>query len=207
MPQATEMEKSPIKPRFFATPADFRQWLEEHHANARELWVGFHKKGSGRPSITWPESVDEALCFGWIDGVRKSIDDESYVIRFTPRKATSTWSAVNIKRITELIGQGRVFPAGLEAFERRSEKKSGIYSYEQQRDSAKLDKAHEQQFRAQKAAWEYFQAQPPGYKKLVTWWVVSAKKEETRQRRLATLIEASAHERPIPGLERPGKRK
>ena len=200
------MEKLPVEPHFFATPTEFRQWLEEHHTSARELWVGFHKKGSGRPSITWPESVDEALCFGWIDGVRKSIDDKSYVIRFTPRKVSSTWSAVNIKRITELIGQGRVFPAGLEAFERRSEKKSGIYSYEQ-RGLAKLDKAHEQQFRAQKAAWEYFQAQPPGYKKIVTWWVVSAKKEETRQRRLATLIEASAEGRPIPGLLRPGKSK
>jgi len=200
------MEKPPVEPHFFATPAEFRRWLEEHHASARELWVGFHKKGSGRPSITWPESVDEALCFGWIDGVRKSIDDESYVIRFTPRKATSTWSAVNIKRITELIGQGRVFPAGLEAFERRSEKKSGIYAYEQG-ESAKLDKAHEQQFRAQKAAWEYFQAQPPWYKKTATWWVVSAKKEETRQRRLAFLIEASAEGRPIRELTRPGKSK
>jgi uncharacterized protein YdeI (YjbR/CyaY-like superfamily) len=200
------MENTPIKPHFFATPAEFRRWLEEHHTSARELWVGFHKKGSGKPSITWPESVDEALCCGWIDGVRKSIDDESYVIRFTPRKATSTWSAVNIKRITELIGQGRVFQAGLEAFERRSEEKSGIYSYEQ-RGLAKLDKAHEQQFRAQKAAWEYFQAQPPGYKKLVTWWIVSAKKEETRQKRLATLIEASAEGRPIRELLRPGKSK
>ncbi len=184
------------EPRFFATPADFRKWLETHHATDRELWVGFYKTGSGRPSITWPESVDEALCVGWIDGIRKRIDDESYKIRFTPRKASSTWSAVNIQRITELVDQGRVLPAGREAFEKRQKKKSGIYAYEQ-RKSARLDPAAEKQFRAHKAAWGYFQAQPPGYRKTLTWWVVSAKKEETRQKRLATLIEASAEGRRV----------
>jgi uncharacterized protein YdeI (YjbR/CyaY-like superfamily) len=192
------------EPLFFATPADFRRWLTEHHESARELWVGFHKTGSGRPSITWPESVDEALCVGWIDGVRKRIDEESYKIRFTPRKATSTWSAVNIKRMAELTSQGRVLPAGLQAFEKRSEKKSGIYAYEQ-RGAAKLDEAAEQQFQAEKAAWEYFQAQPPWYRKTATWWVVSAKKEETRQRRLTVLIEASAEGRAIRELTRPAK--
>jgi uncharacterized protein YdeI (YjbR/CyaY-like superfamily) len=185
------MKETAAEPRFFATPADFRRWLEEHHATARELLVGFYKKDSGKPSITWPESVDEALCVGWIDGVRKRIDDESYTIRFTPRKASSTWSAVNIKRITELIAEGRVLPAGLAAFEKRSEEKSGIYSYEQ-REAAELDPEAEKQFRANEAAWEFFQAQPAWYRKTAIWRVVSAKKEETRQKRLALLIEASA---------------
>jgi uncharacterized protein YdeI (YjbR/CyaY-like superfamily) len=197
-------ENPPNEPLFFATPADFRRWLEEHHASARELWVGFYKRGSGRPSITWPESVDEALCAGWIDGVRKSLDEESYVIRFTPRKASSTWSAVNIKRMADLIEQGRVLPAGLAAFEKRSEKKSGIYSYEQ-RKTAELDDTSQKLFRKQAAAWEYFQAQPPWYRRTTAWWILSAKKEETRQKRLALLIEASAQERCIPGLSRPGK--
>jgi len=195
-----------MSPHFFATPEDFRRWLEKHHASASELWVGFYKRGTGKPSITWPESVDEALCVGWIDGVRKRIDDESYVIRFTPRKATSTWSAVNIKRMGELIREGRVLPAGLAAFEKRSEKKSGIYSYEQRKE-VELGEAYERQFRAHGAAWDYFQAQPPWYRRLATWWVVDAKKEETRQRRLATLIEASAQRQSIRGLERPGKDK
>jgi uncharacterized protein YdeI (YjbR/CyaY-like superfamily) len=200
------MDTKAINPRFFATPDDFRRWLEENHTSAGELWVGFHKVGSGKPSITWPESVDEALCVGWIDGIRKSIDAESYMIRFTPRKATSTWSAVNIKRMAELQSQGRVLPAGLGAFEKRTEKKSGIYAYEQ-RGSAELDEASERQFREQNEAWEYFQAQPPWYRKTATWWVVSAKKEETRQRRLASLIESSAQGQTIRELTRPGKSK
>jgi uncharacterized protein YdeI (YjbR/CyaY-like superfamily) len=200
------MEKPPIEPVFFATPADFRRWLEEHHANARELWVGFYKKASGRPSITWPESVDEALCAGWIDGVRKSLDEESYVIRFTPRQASSTWSAVNIKRMAELIEQGRVLPAGLAAFEKCSEKKSAIYSYEQ-RKTAELDDASQKLFRKHAAAWEYFQAQPPWYRRTTAWWILSAKKEETRQKRLTLLIEASAQEQWIQGLSRPDKSK
>jgi uncharacterized protein YdeI (YjbR/CyaY-like superfamily) len=199
------MEKPSIKPLFFATPADFRRWLEEHHASARELWVGFYKKGSGRPSITWPESVDEALCAGWIDGVRKSLDAESYVIRFTPRKASSIWSAVNIKRMAELIEQGRVLPAGLAAFEKRSDEKSAVYAYEQ-RKTAELDAAAQERFRAHGKAWDYFQAQPPWYRRTASWWVISAKKEETRQKRLAVLIEASAQERWIPGLSRPDGR-
>lgn len=200
------MKETAVQPRFFATPADFRQWLGAHHASARELWVGFYKTGTGKPSITWPESVDEALCFGWIDGVRKRIDDESYMIRFTPRRPSSNWSTVNIKRIGELIRQGRVFPAGLAAFEKRSEKKSGIYSYEQ-RKSAELGDAYERQFRANEAAWEYFQAQAPSYRQTAIWWIVSAKKEETRQKRLAVLIESSAQERWIPGMLRPDKTK
>ena len=192
------------KPRFFATPADFRRWLEDHHGTASELWVGFHKRGSGKPSITWPESVDEALCFGWIDGIRRSVDATSYRIRFTPRRASSTWSAVNTRRMAELIAVGRARPAGIEAFERRSEAKSGIYSYEQRR-SAELGETYELRFRADREAWSYFQEQPPWYRRTATWWVVSAKREETRARRLATLIDCSARGVPIPALERPGK--
>lgn len=192
-----------IDPIFFATPSDWRAWLAVHHETEAELWVGFYKKDSGKPSITWPESVDEALCFGWIDGLRKSIDDESYMIRFTPRKPTSTWSAVNIKRVAELTEQGRMQPAGLAAFALRTGEKSGIYAYEQ--ESATLDEAEEQRFRANPAAWEYFQTQPPSYRKTAIRWVVSAKKAETRQSRLARLIEDSEFGRTVPPLTRPGK--
>jgi uncharacterized protein YdeI (YjbR/CyaY-like superfamily) len=191
-----------VKPVFFATPQEFRAWLEEHHADARELLVGFHKKGSGRPSVTWPESVDEALCFGWIDGIRRSLGDESYTIRFTPRKPRSTWSAVNVRRARELVAEGRVRPAGLAAFEARSATRSGIYSYEQ-RGRAKLEPEHERELRANASAWEFFQSQPPGYRRTATWWVVSAKREETRRRRLRTLIEDSAEGRTIRHLTRP----
>ena len=176
--------------RFFATPEDFRKWLKVHHENTRELWVGFYKKGSGRPSITWPESVDEALCVGWIDGLRKTIDAESYKIRFTPRKTTSNWSAVNIGRVKELTKQGRMRPAGLKAFELRKEEKSGIYAYEN-RKSAVLGEAAEKRFRSRPKAWDFFQSQPASYRQTAIWWVVTAKKEETRQQRLERLIAES----------------
>jgi uncharacterized protein YdeI (YjbR/CyaY-like superfamily) len=192
-------------PLFFPTPADFRAWLAKNHATASELWVGFYKKASGRPSITWPESVDEALCVGWIDGIRKTIDAESYKIRFTPRKRTSTWSAVNIARVAELAQQGRMKPAGLAAFEQRSEAKSGIYAYEQRKNAA-LDPAAEKQFRANAKAWKFFQAQPAGYRKTAAWWVISAKREETRAERLATLIADSAAGLPLRQLDRKGVR-
>ena len=182
-----------MKPTFFATPADFREWLARHHDSATELLVGFHKKGSGRPSMTWPESVDQALCFGWIDGVRKRIDDESYTIRFTPRKARSIWSAVNIRRANELKELGLMQPAGLRAFEQRSEERSARYSYENA--PAGLPAEFERKFRAQKNAWKYFSEQPPGYRRVAIYWVMSAKKEETRERRLAVLIDDSAHRR------------
>jgi uncharacterized protein YdeI (YjbR/CyaY-like superfamily) len=194
-----------LDPTFFETPAAFRAWLEEHHAAVRELWVGFHKKGSGRPSITWPEAVDEALCFGWIDGVRKSVDEASYAIRFTPRKARSIWSAVNIGRAQELIATGAMRPAGLDAFAARAEERSGIYSHEQ-RQAVELGDAFERQFRANPEAWAFFQAQAPSYRKAAIWWVVSAKKEETRRKRLVTLIDDSAHRRTVPPLTRPTKR-
>jgi uncharacterized protein YdeI (YjbR/CyaY-like superfamily) len=195
-----------VKPTFFATPAGFRAWLENYHDQSQELWVGYYKKATGKPSITWPESVDEALCFGWIDGLRKRVDEESYMIRFTPRKATSTWSAVNIERVAELIAQERMHPAGLKACEKRTAGKSGTYAYEQ-REAAQLDVAQEQQFRANPQAWEFFQDQPTWYRKTATWWVISAKKEATRQKRLATLIEDSAQGRTIGPLTRPGKSK
>ena len=189
---------------FFATPAEFRAWFEAHHDTAQEVVVGFYKKVSGKPSITWPESVDEALCFGWIDGVRRSLDEISYCIRFTPRKPRSIWSDVNIKRAEELINLGRMQPAGLKAFEQRTEARSRIYAYEQ-RDTAQLDEAAEQQFRAHTAAWEFFQSQPPSYRRTAIWWVISARQEATRVKRLATLIEDSAHSRTIRPLTRSTK--
>jgi uncharacterized protein YdeI (YjbR/CyaY-like superfamily) len=188
-----------MEPTFFATPDDFRAWLQEHHETETELLVGFHKKGSGRPSITWPESVDQALCFGWIDGVRRRIDDECYSIRFTPRKARSTWSAINVKRVGELTAEGLMRPAGVAAFERRSDDKTAIYAYEQ-RKTARLDKEQERRFKADADAWAWFQAQPAGYRRTATYWVISAKKAETRQRRLERLIADSGAGRPIPSL-------
>ncbi len=195
-----------MRPRFFATPSEFRAWLEEHHATAKELLVGFHKKGSGKPSIAWQEAVDEALCFGWIDGVRKRIDDTSYSNRFTPRTARSTWSAVNIRRAEDLIERGAMRPAGRKAFEARTDGRSGIYSYEQRRQ-AKLGREFERQFRSNPKAWAFFRAQPPGYRATATYWVVSAKREETRQRRLAMLIDDSAHGRTVGPLTSPARRR
>lgn len=190
-----------MNPAFFATPSEFRAWLEEHHDQVRELWVGFYKKGSGKPSISWPEAVDEALCFGWIDGVRKGIDDARYTIRFTPRKPRSIWSAVNIARVAELTRLGRMHPAGLLAFERREAVRSGIYAYEQ-KDVPELDPSSEEQFRANGKAWDFFQAQASWYRRTAAWWVVSAKKEETRRKRLAALIADSEQGRTIPSLTR-----
>lgn len=182
-----------MAPRFFTAPAQFRTWLEEHHANATELLVGFYRKDSGRPSLTWPESVDEALCFGWIDGVRRRIDDESYSIRFTPRRKNSTWSAVNIARAQELTRLGRMQPAGLRAFELRRADNSAIYAYENREKG--LAPAYEKEFRSSRGAWKWFNAQAPSYRRVALHWVMSAKKEETRRRRLATLIEDSKNAR------------
>ena len=186
-----------MKPTFFAAPAAFRRWLEKNHEKAAELLVGFYKKDSGKPSITWPESVDQALCFGWIDGIRRRIDDVSYSIRFTPRRRGSIWSAVNIRRATELSKQGLMSPAGLRAFEARDEKKSAIYSYENRPRA--LAPEYEKRFRANKKAWEYWTAQPPGYRRLITYWVMEAKKDETRERRIATLIADCAAGRRVAG--------
>ncbi len=185
---------------FFESPSEFRRWLEANHDKAQELLVGFYKKGSGKPSITWPESVDQALCFGWIDGVRKRIDDSSYSIRFTPRKPRSTWSAVNIQRVEELTRLGLMRPAGLQAFQMRDEKKSAIYSYE--RENARLEDSEEQRFRANERAWNFFQAQAAWYQKAAIWWVISATQATTREKRLARLIEDSQQGRTVPPLTR-----
>ena len=175
---------------FFETPLAFRAWLEQHHRRADELLVGFYKKDSGIPSITLPESVDQALCFGWIDGVRRRLDERRYTIRFTPRRMRSIWSAVNISRVAELKKLSLMQPSGLDAFERRSDAKSGIYSYEQ-KESATLAPDDQRKLQTNKKAWAFFQAQPPGYKRLVIYRIVSARKDETRRTRLAALITAS----------------
>lgn len=181
---------TPTKVRFFKTSADLRKWFSAHHRSANELWVGFYRKGSGRVSITWPEAVDEALCFGWIDGIRKRVDDESYTNRFTPRRTGSTWSAINISRVGVLTKEKRMRPTGLAAFAARTENRSGIYSYEQRRDQ--LEEPYAAILKKKRGAWEFFQAQPPSYRKVIGWWIVSAKKEETRLARLRKLIEISA---------------
>jgi len=184
------MKASPPKTLFFATPADFRAWLEKNHALHTELSVGFYKRDSGKPSITWPESVDAALCYGWIDGVRNSIDAVSYRIRFTPRKPTSTWSAINVKRVAELKKLGLMNPAGVKAFKARKGDKTGIYAYEQ-RKTAKLPREYEKKFRANKKAWKFFQKQPPWYQRTAAYRVISAKQEATREKRLTELIRDS----------------
>jgi uncharacterized protein YdeI (YjbR/CyaY-like superfamily) len=191
-----------MEPTTFERAEDFRAWLEQHHDSEPEIWVGYYKKGSGKASMTWPESVDEALCFGWIDGIRKRIDGERYVNRFTPRRVGSNWSAVNIRRVAALKDQGRMQPAGLIAFEARREDRSGIYSYEQ-RDKAVLDPAYEKRFRARRKAWAGFEARPRSYRQAAIRWVMTAKRQETRERRLATLIEDSAAGRTIAPLTRP----
>jgi len=184
-----------MKPLFFPTAAAFRSWLEKNHATVSELFIGFYRKESGKGGISYREALDEALCFGWIDGVRKRFDEASYTIRFTPRKPDSIWSAVNTSRIGELVKQGRVHPAGQHGFDRHDPKKSEPYSYE--RATCQLDGAYEKKFRANKKAWEFYQAQAPWYRRTSAWWVVSAKREETRQRRLAQLIADSAKARRI----------
>ena len=196
-----KLSASPMsQPKFFATPAVLGKWFRANHTTKTEQWIGFWKRDSGKKSITWPEAVDEALCVGWIDGVRKSIDDERYMIRFTPRKAASTWSAVNIKRMPVLIEEGRVLPEGLAAWQRRQEARSGIYAYEN-RKSAKLDAAALEIFKANKAAWKYFAAQPPSYQYTITWWIISAKQQATRERRLVHVIEHSAAGEWIPQMK------
>jgi uncharacterized protein YdeI (YjbR/CyaY-like superfamily) len=178
-----------LKPKFFRTPADFQTWLEKNHAKATELWVGFYKKDSGKPSITWPESVDQALCFGWIDGIRTRVDEISYQIRFTPRRG-SIWSATNITRANELARERRMRSTGLKAFAARIENKSGIYSYEQR--NTELTQRYAKLLKKNKAALKFFEKQPPSYRKMIGWWIISAKKEETRMARLAKLISESA---------------
>lgn len=187
-----------IKPTYFATEADFRRWLKAYHDSADELLVGFWKKGSGKPSIDWPQARDQALCFGWIDGVRKSLGDDAYTIRFTPRRKGSIWSKVNVDRFNALKSDGQMTPAGERAYE-ENKHKSGLYSYE--KPLASLEAAETRLFRKNKAAWSYWEAQPPGYRKLVLNWITTAKKPETRAQRLATLIEDSQAGRRIAGYD------
>lgn len=174
---------------FFKTPDEFRAWLETNHQNEKELLVGFYKKSSGNPSITWPESVDHALCFGWIDGVRKNIDEVSYYIRFTPRKPKGIWSKINVKRIEELTKLGLMMPAGLKAFSERDQKKQGIYAYEN--EVQQFHKDFEKEFRANKKAWSFYKEQAPWYIRNTTHWVMRAKQETTRLNRLRLLIKDS----------------
>lgn len=185
-----------MKPTFFAAAADFRDWLERHHADRRELLVGYYTTGSGRPSMTWTESVEEALCFGWIDGVRKGLDDESYQIRFTPRKPGGVWSAANVRKAAELIAEGRMRPAGHAAFGTRRPDRTAVYSYEQ-REAPILDEPSDRELRSHPAAWEFLQSCAPSYRRAAVHWVMSAKQESTRGRRLATLIEDSAQGRTV----------
>jgi uncharacterized protein YdeI (YjbR/CyaY-like superfamily) len=180
---------------FFKTQDDFREWLEIHHEKETELIVGFYKVDSGKPSMSWSQSVDQALCYGWIDGVRKSIDKESYCIRFTPRRKTSNWSAINIKKIEELTKAGLMKPAGIKAFSYREENKSGIYSYEN--DTIILDSNYEKQFRENKIAWKFFIKQAPSYRKAVMRWIMSAVQEKTRQSRLEKTIKKSEQQKRV----------
>jgi len=193
------------EPIFFASPEEFYAWLEEHHETESEVYVGYYKKHTGRPSLTWSEAVDQALCFGWIDGRLNRIDEERHMQRFTPRRPKSNWSKVNIQKVAKLKEAGLMRPAGLRAFEARSDARSGVYSFEQ-RDQVKLTPEFERRLRADAAAWEHWQARPPSYRKAATFWVMSAKREETRDRRLGQLIECSAQGRPVPPLTPPDKR-
>lgn len=198
------MAESP-RPRFFKSPSEWRDWLEENHGQTGELWVGFHKKSSEKGGITYKEALDEALCYGWIDGVRKSLDDDRWTIRFTPRKPRSIWSAVNLKRFAELRAEGRLHSSGLQVFEERDPTRSGLYSFE--RSAAELEDPQEELFKTSPKAWAFFQKQPPSYRRVATWWVVSAKKDETKQRRLATLIELSEKGERHPQFVSPAKKK
>jgi len=189
---------------FFETPAELRAWFEKNHATAGELWLGYHRKRTGRPTVTWQEVVDQELCFGWIDSVRYSLDDDRSAQRITPRRKRSVWSAINIKRFGELEALGLVHPAGRAAFEKRDDARSRIYSYENR--SRGFDTAREAEFRRHKLAWTFFEAQPPSYRKTATFWVMSAKRDETRERRLTALIERSHNRERLPHLVSPSRR-
>jgi uncharacterized protein YdeI (YjbR/CyaY-like superfamily) len=180
---------------YFASPEALRDWFDAHHEMASELWVGYHKRSTGRPSLTWPEAVDEALCVGWIDGVRMSVDAERFVQRFTPRRPGSTWSATNVAKVERLMAEGRMRPAGVAAFEARTPERTARYSYE--RETAAFSEAEVASFRADAAAWADWESRPPSYRRIVTHWVTSAKQPETRARRLEILIADSAAGRKV----------
>jgi uncharacterized protein YdeI (YjbR/CyaY-like superfamily) len=182
-----------VKIKHFKSQTDFRQWLEANHTSLSELWVGFYKKDSGKGGLTYPEAVDEALCFGWIDGVKKRVDDFSYTHRFTPRKPNSNWSLINIRHVERLKKAGLMRPAGLKAFAARQPAKSGVYSFEN--GPRQLSPALERRFKAEKAAWDFFQQQPRGYRRVASFWVMSAKQDQTRDRRLTRLMQDSKQAR------------
>ena len=187
-----------IKPVFFPTQKDLRKWFEKNHKKEKELFVGYYKVSTGKPSVSWSQSVDEALCFGWIDGVRKSVDEESYCIRFTPRNPKSNWSAINIKKAEDLIKLQLMKPGGFELFNLRKEEKSRIYNYENA--AVEFEKSYEKKLKTNKKAWEYFQSTPPSYRKVTTRWVMSAKQEATRLKRLNELITSSANNQKIKAM-------
>jgi uncharacterized protein YdeI (YjbR/CyaY-like superfamily) len=196
---------TPTDIRFFPSPDAFYAWLEENHETAAEVWVGYHRKATGRPSLSWAESVDQALCFGWIDGIRKGLDDETFTIRFTPRRRTSIWSAVNLRRVPELVEAGRMRPAGWKAYEERDRRKDAVYSYENRPQS--LAAEYEATFAAHEGAWAWFAGQPQGYRRTAIAWVMSAKQEATQRRRLAQLIESSGAGRRVGALIPPGRQR
>jgi len=198
--QVRRLKFARMRPKFFPDAAAFRRWLGTHHARAAELVVGFYKKDSGRASLSWPESVEEALCFGWIDGVRRRLDALSYQVRFTPRRAGSIWSAVNIRKVAALRAAGRMQPAGLEAFRARRARRSGRYSYEQR--PTRLPAPHARLLKADAAALRFFMAQIPSYRRAATWWVISAQRPQTRARRAARLVGLSAAGQLIPQFVR-----
>lgn len=190
---------------FFETPAELRAWFEANHETATELWLGYHRKRTGKPSVTWQDVVDQELCFGWIDSVRYSLGDDRSAQRITPRRRGSVWSAINIRRFQELEHAGLVHPAGRAAFDRRDDARSRVYSYENR--SKGFDEPQEAEFRTHKRAWSFFEAQPPSYRKTAAFWVMSAKRDETRGRRLKTLIDCSRRGERLPQLVSPSRRR
>jgi uncharacterized protein YdeI (YjbR/CyaY-like superfamily) len=183
-----EVNKSRLK--FFKSGTDFRRWLEKNHSSADELWVGFYRKDSGKGGITYAQALDEALCYGWIDGIRKKLDDISFTTRFTPRKPNSIWSNVNVAHVSRLTQEGRMMPPGIAAYERKTDARTGVYSFE--RETASLHPEMVREFRKNRQAWKFFEAQPPYYRRLAAWYVISAKRQETRDMRLKRLIDDSA---------------
>lgn len=194
-----------IETIYFDSPASFYRWLEEHHQTASVQWVGYYKKHTGTPSLTWPESVDQALCFGWIDGLRQSVDEDRYRIRFTPRKPTSNWSDVNVKRYAELLKEKRIHPAGKAAYARKKKEKSGVYSFEQNLKSLTLPPEYESILTRDKKAWTFFQSLAPSVLKGTIWWIISAKQEVTRLRRMEEVIQSCAEGKKVKHLRRPGE--
>jgi uncharacterized protein YdeI (YjbR/CyaY-like superfamily) len=184
--------------RFFRTPADLRKWFAANHDKATELWIGMYLKASGKGGIDYRQALDEALCHGWIDGIRKKLDADSFTTRFTPRKPASIWSNVNIAHVERLTREGRMLPPGIAAFEKRTPERSGVYSFE--REHAELEPWMVREFKKNAAAWKFFSTQPKGYRRTTTWWIISGKREETRQKRLNELIALSASERRLPQL-------